>query len=415
MPTIKYRISSRVHNGQAEVLARFYDGEFSQRAKTRIAAPVSAWNDEDGCLVIPRKTTPETVALREKQRQLDELTDTVSNAWWRDRFDVREGWLQKVIDDFHNIPQKKSRLTLHDLCEERNAELQLDAATITKYKVLLSALDRFAGKRTLYVDDFTREDAEAFAAFYRAEPTSNGVVVRSSNTVSGKMRSLRALFSYAVSMGYVSQNPTAQYKIAAEVYGDPIYLTMEERDQLYAFDSLPHHLAVQRDIFIFQCHVGCRVGDLLRLRQENVTEDGWLQYIAHKTRKSLPKTVRVPLSDVALEILARYKEMSGDRLLPFISAQKYNEDIHDCARLAGLDRMVVVLNKQTFDEEQHPLWEVTTSHTARKTFMEAMFRATGSERITSAFTGHADGSRAFARYTHVDDDMKRNALDNLKK
>ena len=404
-----------MHNGQAEVLARFYDGEVSQRAKTRIIAPVTAWNSADGCLVIPRKTTPESVNLREIQRKLDELTDTICNAWWRDRFDVRDGWLQQVIDEFHAIPQKKSRLTLRDLCEERNAELQLDAATETKYKVLLTALERFAGKRTLYVDDFTSDDVEVFAAFYRAEQTSNGVVVRSSNTVSGKMRSLRTLFSYAVNKGYISQNPTAKYKIATEVYGDPIYLTIEERDQLYAFEKLPARLAVQRDIFIFQCHVGCRVGDLLRLRQENVTDDGWLQYIAHKTRKSLPKTVRVPLSDVALEILARYRDVSGDRLLPFISAQKYNDDIHEFARLAGLDRMVIVLNKQTFEEEQHPLWEVTTSHTARKTFMEAMFRATGSERITSAFTGHADGSRAFARYTHVDDDMKRNALDNLKK
>ncbi len=63
--------------------------------------------------------------------------------------------------------------------------------------------------------------------------------------------------------------------------------------------------------------------------------------------------------------------------------------------------------------EYKPLWEVTSSHTARKTFIEAMFRETKSERITSAFTGHADGSRAFSRYTDVDDDMKRSILSRL--
>jgi integrase len=83
-------------------------------------------------------------------------------------------------------------------------------------------------------------------------------------------------------------------------------------------------------------------------------------------------------------------------------------------KMAGLDRTVMLPNKLTMLPEYRPLYEVTTSHTARKTFIEAMFRETKSERITSAFTGHANGSRAFSRYTDVDDEMKREILNRLE-
>ena len=44
-----------------------------------------------------------------------------------------------------------------------------------------------------------------------------------------------------------------------------------------------------------------------------------------------------------------------------------------------------------------------------------MFKATKSERITSAFTGHSEGSRAFGRYTEVDDEMKIAVLKEMEK
>lgn len=415
MPTIKYRISSRVHNGQAEVLARFYDGEVSQRAKTRITAPAAAWNEADGCLVIPRKTTPETVALREKQRQLDELTDTISNAWWRDRYDVREGWLQQVIDDFHSISHKiehkqTERVRVSDLVLEYAHSKDLAPRSIDQYEVVAAALQRFEKsiKRTIYADILTEDDVQAFADWFANDEGT----VRSRNTLAARMKSIAAVCRYAVQRGYMQNSPFGDggYKIKREVYGDPVFLTLAERNQLYEFQGLPERLAVQRDIFIFQCHIGCRVSDLLELTTANLTEDGFLQYIQHKLRREKPIVVRVPLSDTALEIIERYK--GGTRLLPFISAQKYNDDIHEICRLAGLNRIVMVQDPRTLETVPKQLWEVATSHLARRTFTANMFKETKSERITSAFTGHVDGSRAFSRYSSVDDEMK---LEVLKK
>lgn len=413
MPTIQYRISSRIHGGKTELLARFYNGNFSERAKTRIIVPADAWDAETERLIIPRRITPETAELHEIQQQLDQLTAAVYNAWYKDRFDATKGWLQQVIDDALNHKPRTEHKTLRDVYEEYRSAKDIDVATRRQYEVMLSAIERFSGKKILYVDKITAKDIDAFCQFYRKEKRANGVVERSQNTITGKLKRWRALQNFAVLRGYAQTSPFAQFTIPSEVYGTPIFLTTEERDSLYRFEPLTPSLRIQRDIFVFQCHVGCRVSDLVSLTKDNITDDGFLQYIPQKQRRRVPITVRVPLSSVAKEIVQRYSECHGEHLLPFIHPNKYNEAIHDFMKLAGMDRVVIVPNKLTMQPENKRLWEITTSHTARKTFIEAMFRETKSERITSSFTGHSDGSRAFSRYTDVDDAMKRDIISKM--
>lgn len=53
-----------------------------------------------------------------------------------------------------------------------------------------------------------------------------------------------------------------------ERYASPIYLTLDDVQRIYNTDLLSFpHLAVQRDIFVFQCNVGCRIGDLSLKKQ----------------------------------------------------------------------------------------------------------------------------------------------------
>lgn len=202
MPTIKYRISTRVHGGQAEVLARFYDGEFSQRAKARLSVPVAAWNAALGQLEIPKRTTPESVALREQQHRLDELTDAVYTAWWRDRFDAREGWLQQTIDDFFSIPQKSEsasmRIRMSDLILEFALIKDISEQTANQYRYLAAALQRYESiARPLYADTFSQKDVEGFVRLFSEETISfkgkPSTTVRSRNTISRTLKRLSSV------------------------------------------------------------------------------------------------------------------------------------------------------------------------------------------------------------------------------
>ena len=182
---------------------------------------------------------------------------------------------------------------------------------------------------------------------------------------------------------------------------------MNERNRLFEADlSARPQLAIQRDIFVFQSVVGCRIGDLYKLTKNNIV-NGILEYVQGKTRNQDPRTVRVPLNDVAKTILERYKDYDKGPLLPFISEQKYNQAIKEAFRLAGLDRIVTVINPLTRQPEQKFLYEVATTHTARKTFIGNMYKKVKDPDLVSSVSGHKEGSKAFRRYREIDDEMKQ--------
>ena len=69
----------------------------------------------------------------------------------------------------------------------------------------------------------------------------------------------------------------------SEQYGSPVYLTLDDVDVIAKADfSDDKELEIQRDIFVFQCNVGCRIGDLLRLKKRDII-NGAVEYIPTKT------------------------------------------------------------------------------------------------------------------------------------
>ena len=165
-------------------------------------------------------------------------------------------------------------------------------------------------------------------------------------------------------------------------------------------------LAIQRDIFVFQCLIGCRMGDLIKFTKQSII-NGAIEYIPRKTKEGRPLTVRVPLNPTALEIIARYKNCEGDKLLPFISEQKYNVSIKRIFKAAGLKRLVTVINPTTREEEKKVLYEIASSHLARRTFVGNLYKQVKDPNLVGALSGHKEGSRAFARYREIDDEMKK--------
>ena len=193
------------------------------------------------------------------------------------------------------------------------------------------------------------------------------------------------------------------------VYGTPFYLTIEERRHLATATMPTDALAVVRDIFIFQCCVGCRVGDLTKLTPDNVI-GGAVEYVPRKTKDGRPITVRVVLNDTAKGIIKRYADRGDGMLLPFVSDAYYNRCLKAVFKEAGLERMVTTLDPKTRQEVRRPLWEVATSHLARRTFVGNLYRQIKDPNIIASMSGHKEGSRAFARYRAIDDQIKAEAV-----
>jgi integrase len=409
MAGITFKISSKVKNGKAEVQMRLTAGRgVARKSMTSIFVPTEFWNATTQRIEIPRRfVTPATVEATEAQDKLNRLA-----AFVQGRFQdlhgatINDRWLKDTIDEFWG--RSNGDLTpVENYCLPYIQKQPYSKSTYHDFTQLQDELKEF-GKRhhRIYIQTISVKDVEDFEKFLLRN--------KCQNSVNGKLKKLRAVVRWCYMNGLTAAQPFPRYKIKADVYGTPTYLTLEERDKVYECTIQSSRLACQRDVFIFQCHVGCRVSDLLALKKGNVTPDGFLQYIQQKTRTTRPNTIRVPLSDTAKKIIEKYADTEGDALLPFISAQKYNDDIKQILRIASIDRQVLILNNYTHENESKPLYMVATSHLARRTFMANMYKAVKSERIVSAFTGHSDGSKAFARYTDIDDEMKREILDNLE-
>lgn len=238
---------------------------------------------------------------------------------------------------------------------------------------------------------------------------------RGSNVVVTYIKRLRSFFRWLYETKHTTNRPFEGVKIGGEKYGTPYYITTEERDQIAACKLPTEYLQVQRDIFVFQCYVGCRVGDLMKLTEENIV-DGVLTYAPHKTKDEGEQTrlARIPLHSVAQKLIAKYKDKDPNgRLFPFVSPQNYNYAIKDIFTRAGVTRPVNVRNALTDETELRPINEIASSHLARRTFIGNAYKFVADPNIIGKMSGHVEGSKAFARYRNIEDDTLRSVIEKL--
>ena len=386
--------------GKAEVLLRFVGGrDHIYRLHSHISVPPSRW--KDGAVIVPRLGTEEQRELRATRDRLADLARFLLDEFQAaDPSEVGGDWMQEAVERFHH-PDRADRRDFFALYDEFCRAQDVSVDRQKRYKVVRGYLETFqaARGRKLTLDGI---DAGVLDDF-RAHLANGG---RGKNIIIDYMKVVRAFFHWADKRGLSKADPFRGFQIGTAVYGTPYYLTLDERDRLYRTNLRRHPaLAVQRDVFVFQCLVGCRAGDLLKLKKGDVV-DGVLEYIPRKTVEDRPVVVRVPLNHTAEEIVARYADLPGDRLLPFISKQKYNDAIKRCFLAARLKRPVTVLDPLTREEVKRPLNEVASSHLARRTFIGNLYKQVADPNVIGAMSGHSEGSRAFARYRTIDDEMK---------
>ena len=59
------------------------------------------------------------------------------------------------------------------------------------------------------------------------------------------------------------------------------------------------------------------------------------------------------------------------------------------------------------------MYEIASSHLARRTFVGNLYRKVKDPNLVGALSGHKEGSKAFARYRTIDDEMKKELVNLL--
>lgn len=415
------------------------------RCRTNLEVRSDMW-DEKNEKVKARVVCPDE-ERKKIDGEIDKLRAYVRKAYNEDKEKgkVEKGWLEKILSDYYEGKQRGVRPApkkddFDTLFDRFLAERKPVPGRRKHYDVLRRLLLRYSeyvrlskpGKKKYAIDvkSLTTKDLnsiydyivdehdiiETYPDILKAYPETRTIGQRGGNTVAGIMKNFRAFVNWCVKKGIIERNPFDGFeKGEGERYGSPYYLTLDELKTIYAADfSDKPDLAVQRDIFVFQCNIGCRVGDLNRLTKKDII-NGALEYIPNKTIKENAKTVVVPLNTLAKSIVDKYKDLPGESLLPFISSQNYNYAIKDILAKAEVTRLVTILDPLTRTEVKKPINEVASSHMARRTFIGNIYKEVKDQHLVSSLTGHSDNSRAFARYRNIDIDMKKDLVNILEK
>ena len=234
----------------------------------------------------------------------------------------------------------------------------------------------------------------------------------SKNTLANKLSEMRNFLLWCEKQGIFKDRSWRRVEIGCQVFGTPIFLTLEERNRLYNADLRDKpQLAMVRDIFVFQCLVGCRWSDLVRLTRDNI-KDGFLEYIPVKTINKHGKVVRVPLANKALFILDKY-EKDLPSLFPYPRKDTFTCILRKVFCYVGITRLVTFIDPQTRIEKQLPISELASSHMARRTFVGNLYAKVKDQSLVSALSGHSEDSKSFARYRTITDEMKTELIQLL--
>jgi len=232
------------------------------------------------------------------------------------------------------------------------------------------------------------------------------------NSASTELHILSTFLNYSVKNGWIMNNPFKNFSIVQEFYGNPVYITLEERDNLYDAVLSDEILAKTRDIFVFQCLIGCRVGDLLELKKSNII-NGNIEYIAAKTKDHKPRIARIPLTSKALNIIAKY-DLPDGRLIPYLERRKYNDNLKILFKELEIKRLVTIPDKKTRLNIQVPICDIVTSHMARRVFIGGLYKKGARNEIIASMSGHVKNSKAFSRYYDIDLEDQKSAINLIE-
>jgi integrase len=401
------------HKSELSVLSDKWD-EKQQKIKARCIIDEQQRKDFDKA-VSDRKNLIKEIYLQKGQTLTsDTLESEVDKVLHPEQYEQPRQTFFEAFDEF---------LTKHPLSEVRRKNFRVLYRALKRFELYIQKTDRKRRNFNLELDTVTADTLQSFSTFlkkehelyrtfpdlYEAFPEYHEQKPRGQNTVNDLQTKLRTFFLWCNKQGKTSNRPFELFKIDECVYGTPFYITIDERNLLYDAD-LSHRPALekQRDIFVFQCVIGCRVGDLYKLTKKNII-DGEIQYIAGKTKDGKPRTIKVPMNKYARAIVEKYKdslECEGDALFPFISQQKYNDAIKDVFNAAGIIRSVVTCDPLTRENVICPINEVASSHLARRCFVGNAYKVMKDQNLVAELSGHKQNSKAFARYREVDRQMR---------
>lgn len=180
-----------------------------------------------------------------------------------------------------------------------------------------------------------------------------------------------------------------------------VTLTEEQLKQLYDYPITGTELQVRkrteiRDLFVLQCLVGQRVGDMQKFFNSDNEKDEEEDTISIIQQKTKARAI-IPLTPLAKEIISKYQNTELKYYKP--SNSNLNAELRIIAEEAGLNTPITFEDKD--GKQVKPLFELVHTHTARHTFITIMCRRDIPKETIIIATGHEDTKMIDKVYSHL--------------
>ncbi len=315
--------------------------------------------------------------------------------------DINSDWLKTVIDK-HWYPEKY-KVTLFNFIRSfiDKSETKPNPKTgrpvcykmRREYEVTFDYLKQFASERKRSID-FKSIDLVFYDDFTQFLQEKKLAV----NTIGKKIQTLKIFLNAAKDEG---KNNFEAYRskkfVAMTEEAETIYLNEGELNALYDLDlsNDPSNERV-RDLFLVGCWTGCRFSDIAQITPESVS-DGLIHIKQHKTGKR----VLIPLHPVVTSILNKY----NGQLPRAISNQKFNLALKTITDKAGINELThkAITKGGIKTSKAYKKSELTTTHTARRSFATNLYKSGFPTLSIMAITGHTT-EKSFLKYIKVTPD-----------
>lgn len=270
--------------------------------------------------------------------------------------------------------------------------------THRRYKVFFSMLRRFEGfqQKHLMINEVNSNFVKDFIKFGELEAYSCSTIYRTIYFV-------RTILNFLEKRGI----RTFVYELElpkVKKHNRVISLTEDELIRIKETD-VPSQLKAAKDWLVISCYTGQRVSDFMNFNldmMELLDGKPCLSFTQQKTQK----TILLPLHPTAIHIMSD----NGNNFPSKLSAQKYNEQIKEIARLAGIDSLIKVRTRNGFRSTEKLIqkWEAITSHIGRRSFASNFYGKIPTPLLMQA-TGHST-ELMFQRYISNTDTERTRSL-----
>ena len=166
------------------------------------------------------------------------------------------------------------------------------------------------------------------------------------------MKCLKKITNLALANEWITKDPFIGIKFhEKEVIRE--FLTLDELHRIYNKEFSLDRITVVRDVFIFAAFTGLAFIDVQQLSAEHIVQDNNGNYWIRKPRQKTKNMCNIPLLDIPMQILEKYKShptcQKKNVLLPVPCNQKMNSYLKEIADLCGIKKNL-------------------TTHTARHSF-----------------------------------------------